>query len=283
MGSAVVGAIPTSATGGHGIPPFNLWQYGFDATWELDLWGRVRRSIESADASVLASAEARRDTLLTTVAEVARDYIQLRATQEMLQIARDNLATTQQTLALTQQRAAGGLTTELDVANAGAQVRTTAAQVPQLEEQEARLINALSLLLGQEPRALRGELERRDPCLPCRPAFQLGCPSELARRRPDIRQAEDQLHAATADIGVAVANFYPRITLSGSLGIQALRFEDLSNWDARQYGLGPAVPCRSSRAGGSRRRSNSATRSSKKRRSPISARCSMRGTKSITR
>ncbi len=235
------GAIPTTATGGQKIQPFNLWQYGFDASWELDLWGRVRRSVESADASVNASAEARRSALVSSLAEVASDYMQLRGAQAALQIARDNLKTAQQSLALTQQRAAGGLTTELDVANAAAQVRTTAADIPQYADQEARLINAISLLLGQQPGALRGELETAKPVPPVPPRVPVGLPSELARRRPDIVQAEAQLHAATADIGVAVANFYPSVTLSGSLGIQALRFKDLGNWDARQYNLGPAI------------------------------------------
>ena len=126
------GAIPTTVTGGQKIAPFNLWQYGFDASWELDLWGRVRRSIEAADASVEASGEARRNTLLTSLAEVARDYIQLRGTQTMLQIARDNLKTAQESLQLTQQRAQGGVSTDLDVANASAELRSTAAEIPQL-------------------------------------------------------------------------------------------------------------------------------------------------------
>ncbi|MBV9654002.1 MAG: efflux transporter outer membrane subunit [Acetobacteraceae bacterium] len=235
------GAIPTTVTGGQKLQPFNLWQYGFDASWELDLWGRVRRSVESADASVDASEEARRASLLSSIAEVASDYIQLRGAQAALQIARDNLKSAQESLTLTQQRAAGGVTNELDVANAQAQVRSTAAEIPQYADQEARLINALSLLLGQEPQALRGELERAKPIPPVPPRVPVGLPSELARRRPDIVQAEAQLHAATADIGVAVANFYPSVTLSGSLGIQALRFKDLGNWDARQYSLGPAI------------------------------------------
>ncbi len=235
------GAIPTTVTGGQKLQPFNLWQYGFDASWELDLWGRVRRSVELADASVDASAEARRAALLSSLAEVASDYIQLRGAQASLQIARDNLKSAQESLRLTQQRAAGGVTNELDVANAAAQVRSTAADIPQFSDQEARLINALSLLLGQEPNALRGELEAARPIPPVPPRVPVGLPSELARRRPDIVQAEAQLHAATADIGVAVANFYPSVTLSGSLGIQALRFKDLGNWDARQYALGPAI------------------------------------------
>ena len=234
------GAIPSSVGGG-GLQPFNLWQYGFDASWELDLWGRVRREVESADASLEASADARRNSLLSVLAEVARDYVQLRGQQAQLAIARENISTETESLQLSRDRFRGGLTTELDVANAAAQLRTTQAQVPMLEEQQDQSINALSFLLGEAPQALRTELVTAAPVPPVPPRVPVGVPSELARRRPDIRQAEAQLHAATADIGVAVADFYPKITLDGSLGLQALKAKDLGNWAARQYGLGPTI------------------------------------------
>lgn len=220
---------------------FDVYQVGFDASWELDLWGRVRRSVESAQASVLASAETRRATLLTSLAELARDYVDLRGVQLQLRIARDNLKTAQESLQLTQQRAAGGVTTDLDVANAAAQVRTTAAQIPPLQQQESELINAISLLLGQPPNALQAELITEKPVPPVPPRVPVGLPSELARRRPDIRQAEAQLHTATADIGVAVANFYPSVTLSGSVGLQSLQPWQLFNIDARNYAAGPGI------------------------------------------
>jgi NodT family efflux transporter outer membrane factor (OMF) lipoprotein len=236
------GGIPTSAAGGStSIPPFTLWQYGFDASWELDLWGRVRREVESADASVEASGDARRAALLSVVAEVARDYVQLRGTQTQLAIAGDNITTERESLELSRARFRGGLTTELDVANAAAQLQSTQAQVPQLEQQQDEGINALSYLLGEAPQALRAELVVPGQVPPVPPRVPVGVPSELARRRPDIRQAEAQLHAATADIGVAVADFYPKITLDGSLGLQALKAKDLGNWGARQYGLGPTI------------------------------------------
>ena len=235
-GSSGAGGIPSS-----GIPPFDLFQYGFDASWELDLWGRVRRSIESANASVQASAEDRRNMLLSVLAEVARDYIQLRGTQSTIEIVRNNLNTAQRALKLAQDRAAGGLGTQLDVANANSQVAAAAAQLPQLDQQEAQGINRLSYLLGETPGALNAELETHQPIPPVPPVVPIGLPSELARRRPDIREAEAQLHAATADIGVAVASFYPSVTLSGSLGIQALQFKDLATWDARQYAFGPSL------------------------------------------
>ncbi len=235
------GGIPASAAGGTTVPPFNLWQYGFDASWELDLWGRVRREVEGADASVEASADARRNALLSVLAEVARDYLQLRGLQTQLGITHENIVTEQQSLALSQDRARAGLTTDLDVANAAAQLASTQSQVPQLEQQVAQTINALSFLLGEAPGALQAELMADKPVPPVPPRVPIGVPSELARRRPDIRQAEAQLHSATADIGVAVADFYPKVTLDGSIGLQALKFKDLGNWDARQYGLGPTI------------------------------------------
>jgi NodT family efflux transporter outer membrane factor (OMF) lipoprotein len=223
------------------LSPFDVYQVGFDASWEVDLWGRVQRSVESAGSSVEASAEARRDTLLSNLAEMARDYIQLRGVQALLQIARDNVKTAQQSLQLTQQRAAGGVTTDLDVANAAAQLRTTAAEIPRLEQQESEFINAISLLLGQPPNALQAELIKPRPVPPLPPRIPVGLPSELARRRPDIRQAEAQLHAATADIGVAVANFYPSVKLSGSLGLQSIQPWQMFNLNARDYAVGPGI------------------------------------------
>jgi NodT family efflux transporter outer membrane factor (OMF) lipoprotein len=235
------GGIPNSVTGGTAVPPFNLWQYGFDASWELDLWGRVRREVEGADASVEASSDARRNSLLSVLAEVARDYLQLRGIQTQLGIAHDNIVTEQESLSLSQDRARAGLTTDLDVVNAAAQLASTQAEIPQLEQQQAQTINALSFLLGEAPGALEAELISAKPVPPVPPRVPIGLPSELARRRPDIRQAEAQLHSATADIGVAVADFYPKITLDGSIGLQALKFKDLGNWNARQYGLGPTI------------------------------------------
>jgi NodT family efflux transporter outer membrane factor (OMF) lipoprotein len=237
------GASSSNAGGRRSAPlnAFDVYQVGFDAAWEIDLWGRVRRSVESAGSSVEASAEARRDILLSNLAELARDYIQLRGVQALLRIAQDNVRTSQQSLQLTQQRAAGGVTTDLDVANAAAQLRTTAAEIPRLQQRESEFINAISLLLGQPPNALQAELIEAKPVPPLPPRIPVGLPSELARRRPDIRQAEAQLHAATADIGVAVANFYPSVKLSGSLGLQSIQPWQMFNLNARDYAVGPGI------------------------------------------
>jgi NodT family efflux transporter outer membrane factor (OMF) lipoprotein len=225
----------------NGLNPFDIWQGGFDASWEVDLWGRVRRSVESATATAEAANEAKRSALMSTLAEVARDYIQLRGVQAQLQIARDNVRTARQSLDLTQQRAAGGVTTDLDVANASAQLRTTLSQIPSLEQQEAQSINALSLLLGQPPNALRSELATAKPVPPVPPRVPVGLPSELARRRPDIRLAEAQLHATTADIGVAQANFYPSLSLTGSFGLQSLQLNHAFDLASKQYAVGPGL------------------------------------------
>jgi len=241
-GQAANGA-PNNSTGGvtGNLAPFDIYQGGFDASWEVDLWGGVRRSVESATATSEAAKEAERGVLLSSLAEVARDYIDLRGIQADLEIARENVRTAQQSLNLTQQRAAGGVTTDLDVANASAQLRTTQATIPNLEQREAQTINALSLLLGQPPNALRAELAAAKAVPPVPPRVPVGVPSELARRRPDIRQAEAQLHAATADIGVAQANFYPSLSLTGSVGLQALQFSNVFNLNARQYAMGPGL------------------------------------------
>jgi len=239
-----VGAGTGGATGAPAsipIKPFNLYQYGFDASWEIDLWGKVRRSVEEADANIEASAEARRDTLLSVLAEVARDYLQLRQTQAELKIARENVATSEDSLRLTRSQAQNGLATDLDTETAAAQLSSVAATVPQLEQRELASINQLSFLIGEAPRTLKAELETEAPIPPVPPQVPIGLPSELARRRPDIREAEAKLHAATAEFGVAEAQFYPSLTLNGSDDIQALKFQDLANWNAHTYEFGPSL------------------------------------------
>ena len=245
--TTVTGSLPAGLAGSVGglgstqVPPIDLWSDGIDSSYELDLWGRVRRTVEAAQATLEASVDARRNILLSALAEVARDYVQLRGDQELLRIARENLVTEQQSLVLTRQRYSGGLGTDLDVAEAAAQVESTRSQIPQLEQQVQQTINALSLLLGEAPGALRAELESPGPVPPVPPRVPIGVPSELVRRRPDIRQAEAQLHSATAQVGVAVASFYPSVTLSANLTFTALQFRDLGFWSNKGYTLGPNV------------------------------------------
>ncbi|MHB8885781.1 MAG: efflux transporter outer membrane subunit [Methylovirgula sp.] len=230
------GGIPGNLTS-----PFSLWQYGFDASWELDLWGKIRRQVESANAQVVVAVEQRRGVLISSFAEVARDYMQLRGVQMQIKIAKDNLETARQILDVSRTRAQRGLTTGLDVEDAAAQVDAVRAELPDLQRQESEAINALSLLLGEAPGALAGELVTSHPVPPSPPRLPVGIPSELARRRPDIRQAEAKLHAATANIGVAVGNFYPSVKLNGSVGFQALDLKNLWKGTSLQYAMGPNV------------------------------------------
>ncbi|RUL80160.1 efflux transporter outer membrane subunit [Dyella choica] len=239
-GSGVV-TTPGNGKASSGPAPFNLFQAGFDASWELDLWGRVRREIEAADASVEAQADARRDLLISVMAEVARDYIQLRGYQTDYAITLDNLAAAKNAERVTRERQAHGLASELDVVEAASQVSAENALLPQLAQQQDESINRLSFLLGQAPGALRAELEQSRPVPPTPPVVPVGLPSDLARRRPDIREAEATLHQATAEIGVATADFYPSITLSGSAGLQSLQFNQLGSWASRQFSIGPSI------------------------------------------
>jgi NodT family efflux transporter outer membrane factor (OMF) lipoprotein len=222
-------------------PPIGLYQYGFDASWTIDLWGKVRREVEAGNAQVEASEIDRRATLTQLIAEVARDYIQLRNAQAQLQIAEDNVRTARNLLNLTQQRATAGLTDELDVAQELAQLTTVEATVPTAQQQVASYINALSLLLGEPPRALQSELETPEAVPPTPAAIPIGLPSELLRRRPDIMEAEANLHAATANIGVAVASFYPSFDLLSLFDLQATDAANLFTLAARTWILGLSV------------------------------------------
>jgi NodT family efflux transporter outer membrane factor (OMF) lipoprotein len=228
---------PSSA----GIGPLNEYYSGFDASWELDLWGRIRRQVESADAQVVQAADQRRDALVSSLAELARDYMQLRGVQTQIRIANDNLKVDRDILGLAQERQQRGVQNGLDVENAAAQVEAVRAQIPQLQQQESEYINALSLLLDQPPGTLKSELGLPMPVRTGPPRIPLGIPSELARRRPDIRAAEDSLHSATANIGVAVGDFYPKVQLNGTVGFDSLDIKNLYNASSLQYMVGPSV------------------------------------------
>jgi NodT family efflux transporter outer membrane factor (OMF) lipoprotein len=244
--NGIVSLVPSILGGAGGgaappIAPINEYTTGFDASWELDLWGRVRRQIEAADAQIEASEDQRRQILVSTLAEVANDYIQLRGAQALVNIANENVKTEQGLLELTQTLQEKGLTTGLDVENAKAQVESVRAQIPGFEQQEAQQINALSLLLDLPPNGLRRELARAKAVPPTPARVAIGIPFELARRRPDIRQAEDNLHAQTADIGVAVANFYPTVQLTGTAVLDSLTFNKLFMASSLQYMAGPTI------------------------------------------
>ncbi len=228
-------------TGGHSTGAHDLYQAGFDASWELDIFGGIRRNVEAADADIQSAIEDRRDVLVTLMSEVGINYMDLRGLQLQLQIAKANLAAQQRSLDLTQRRFQGGFVARLDVANAQAQVATTQSQIPPLETALQQTIYSLGVLLGLEPAALLSELSTQAPIPVTPPAVPVGLPSELLRRRPDIRRTEAQLHAATARIGVATADLFPRFSLTGSLGVQGNQLKQLGNWDNRFWSAGPAV------------------------------------------
>jgi NodT family efflux transporter outer membrane factor (OMF) lipoprotein len=224
-----------------GSPSIDIFKAGFDASWELDLWGRVRRGVEAANARQQASADSRRLTLLSAEAEVARDYIRLRGSQTLFDVLRDNLQIAQNNAKLTRFRFENGVTTTLDVANAEAQVASIEASIPPTEAERDDFINALSLLLALPPRALESELGPPRP-MPLQPAeIPVGLPSDLLLRRPDVLQAEADLHAATAEIGAAKADFYPRISLTGGLASEVLQLSTFGSWSSRQFSMGPFI------------------------------------------
>lgn len=243
VGGTLGGGVPASPLGGGGLPnaTTDLYQAGFDASWEIDVFGGVRRSIEAANAGFQAAIEDRRDVYISLLAEVARNYIELRGLQRQIAIAQENLASQEQTLALTEDRFHAGVTTELDVARARAQVAGTAANIPGLDSQVHQTAHRIAVLLGEQPMALLQELISIKPVPNAPDEVPIGVPADLLRRRPDIRRAERQLASATAQVGVATAQLYPRFTILGTFGFDATKFKNLANWTSYYYSIGPGV------------------------------------------
>ena len=221
--------------------PVNLFQYGLSSSWELDLFGRVRRSVEQAKASAEAQMEATNDALVMLEGQVAEAYVQLRGAQALTITQQENIRSAQEGLDLTQKRQREGLSTDLDVEQARTQLANFEYLLPGYEKQAQQAMNRLSVLTGQPPGNLDAMLGPSAP-LPKVPAVvAIGVPSTLARRRPDIREAEARLHAATANVGVATASFYPDISLTGSFGLRALDASYLTNWASDFYSFGPSI------------------------------------------
>jgi NodT family efflux transporter outer membrane factor (OMF) lipoprotein len=248
IASSLGGGGAARAGGGSGLAvpgallnPFDLFQWAFDATWEVDLWGKVRRGVEAAEADVQSAEEQRNDMFVSLAANIARTYLDLRAAQTETKVTEENLTVERDVLELTRSRASSGLATQLDVANAGAQVASTEAQLPPLRTRIRQDANQLALLLARPPGALDNAVNQPHalPALPS--AVTVGLPGDLLRRRPDIRGSEAELHAATARIGIAVAQLFPSLTLTGSYGLQGTRFNDLKDWNARFYSVGPSL------------------------------------------
>jgi NodT family efflux transporter outer membrane factor (OMF) lipoprotein len=221
--------------------PVNIYQLGFDASWELDLFGKVRRSVEAADARSAGAIESRNDLLVSLEAEVAQDYFQLRAGQMLRQTIIDQIAAQHEVSDLTQNRQQHGLAVESDVQSARAQLSTLESELPPYEQSIATSRHALAVLTGQTPEAMDAEFGDRGD-LPAPPAvIPVGVPSTLARRRPDIRESEAALHAATAQVGVSVASLYPDISLTGTFGLRNLSPGYLFDWNSKFYTLGSGV------------------------------------------
>ncbi len=221
--------------------PINLYQYGLSSTWELDLFGRVRRSVEEAKASAQAQREAANDALVMLEAQVAQAYFALRGAQALQLQQVENVRVAQDSLNLTLNRAQRGLDPQLNVEQAQSQLDTELAQAASYEKQAEQAIDQINVLTGQAPGTLDALLSLPAPLPDVPQVVGIGVPSTLARRRPDIREAEAQLHAATASVGVAVASFYPDISLMGSAGIRATDTSFLTNWANLFYSAGPTV------------------------------------------
>jgi multidrug efflux system outer membrane protein len=214
---------------------------GFDASWELDFFGRVRRGVQAARAEEQAAAAQLRDAQVTVTAEVARNYFVLRGLQDQLGVAVRNSENQRQTLSLTEARLDAGRGTELDTSRAQAQLQTTLASIPPLRASIASTIYRLSVLTGQMPTALASELDATQPP-PALPQLNaIGTPDALLRRRPDIRVAERQLASATARIGIAVGDLFPRVTFIGSIGYNAGNTSNLGNAGSETYVFGPSI------------------------------------------
>ena len=220
---------------------FDAAQAGFDGLWELDLFGRVRRNVEAARADVGVSAATLRDARVSVIAEVARDYFILRGLQDQLALTQRNAENQFNTLKLTRTRLEAGRGNQLDTARAEAQWQTTLASIPTLEAEIATTMYRLSVLTGRQPTALNATLTPQAPS-PALPLINaIGTPEQLLRRRPDVRVAERRLAGATARVGVAVGDLFPKVTLIGEVGYFAPTFNELGVSDSRFFSFGPSI------------------------------------------
>jgi multidrug efflux system outer membrane protein len=219
----------------------DLFRSGLDASWEVDVFGGVRRSVEQADAEVDFAIEDERDVRVSLAAEVALNYVDLRSFQRDMEISRSNLEAQQRSASLTRRQFQGGFVSGLDVTNAEAQVASTESQIPALESNARQAIYALSVLLARPPAALLEELSAPRGVIGSPPEVPVGLPSELLQRRPDIRRADARLRAATARIGVATADLYPRFVLNGAVNVSGNQVKDMFNWSSTSWSFGPSI------------------------------------------
>lgn len=227
--------------GSYVTTPTTVFQMGFDASWEIDVFGGLRRKKEAYLAKYDASVEDLRATLLTLLGDVAQNYLDLRANQEQLRITRRNVEAQQQTAEVTKERYRLGLTSYLDAAQAEAQKKSTEANIPTYEVSIKQSIHRIGILLGRDPNALKAELSVSRPLPESWASIAVGLPSELLTRRPDLRKAERQLAAASADIGVATADLYPKFDLTLGLGLQGNSSGNLLASASRYWSVVPGV------------------------------------------
>jgi len=234
----VLGSIPLP-----GNIPFqnNVYQAGFDASWELDVFGGKRRAVESASAQVAATEFNQRDVLVILLGDVARNYVELRGDQQRLAIARENIKAQEEVLSITRDRFEHGLTSDLDVEQAATLLNSTRAEVPTLETSIENFVHRIGVLLGLQPGALATELSSEAAIPVAPPTVPVGLPSDLLLRRPDVRQAERQLASATANIGVAKADLFPKFSLTGVAGFQSVSASDWFTAGSRFWSVGPTV------------------------------------------
>lgn len=219
----------------------DLFDAGFDMSWEIDVFGGARRAVEAAHAELESSVESGRDTLVSVLAEVGASYVDLRSAQRRLSVARENLKAQEQTLALTKDRFQAGLASELDTARSQAQVAATRAQIPPLEEARQQAIHRIAVLLGKPPGAMEAELSNDTSIPAATPRVPVGLPSDLLLRRPDLRRAERQLASATARISVAKGEWFPKFYLTGAAGLQSIDTEDFFDGGSRFWSIGPSL------------------------------------------
>jgi outer membrane protein, multidrug efflux system len=239
----VAGAVPTASGTQFGIFPFEstFYQGQFSMAWEADVFGRVRREVQAATADLAAAQEDRRNVLIVLLGDVAANYAQMRGYQLRLRIANDNIAIEQQTLDLTRDLAKAGQATDRDVAQAESQLEATRATVPVLETGREQSIHRLGVLLGAEPGSLESELASASGLPEVPAAVPVGLPSDLLERRPDIRRAEAQLVAATARVGQAKAEYFPRFSLTGEAGRESTQLHLLALGGGNFFLFGPTV------------------------------------------
>jgi len=225
-----------------GIPlEQDLFAAGFDASWEIDVFGGTRRAVEAADADIQSAIADRNDVLLSLFGDIARNYMDLRGAQRQIHIADENAKSQTQTLDLTRAKVRAGLANDLDVARQEAQVASTLAQIPSLQTRAAADIHALAVLTGQTPESLDQLLGPPADLPQAPPSVPVGIPSDLLRRRPDVRRAERNLAAATARIGVATADLYPKFNITGQLGYEANKFSNWTNASSLFWNIVPGV------------------------------------------